>query len=73
MSVNARLVAAAVLLSPLPSRPAPVASPRPGCTGRYADTLSVMAATARERESRPAAAWVRCLRSTAVYERISFG
>ena len=73
MSVNARLVAAAVLLSPLPSRPAPVATPRPGCTGRYADTLSVMAATARERESRPAAAWVRCLRSTAVYERISFG
>jgi hypothetical protein len=32
-----------------------------------------MTAAARDRESRPAAGWVRCIRATAVYERISYG
>jgi hypothetical protein len=74
MSVTARAVAAAVLLSPLPARLAPAAAPtRPGCTGRYADSLSEMAPAAREREARPSAGWVRCLRATAVYERVSYG
>jgi serine protease Do len=73
MSLTARAIAAAVLLSPLPSRPAPSAVARPGCSGRYADALSAMSAAARDRESRPSAPWVRCLRATAVYERVSYG
>jgi S1-C subfamily serine protease len=62
----------AVLLVPLASRPAQGASARPPCTGRYADTLSSMAAAARERESRPSADWVYCLRATATYEHVQY-
>lgn len=44
------------------------------CVGRrYADTLSAMKAAAREREARPAADYVYCLRATAVYEHLSYG
>jgi serine protease Do len=43
------------------------------CPGRYADTLSVMRASARLREARPAADWVYCLRATAIYEQLSYG
>jgi serine protease Do len=46
---------------------------RPPCPSRYADTLSAMAPAARDRESRPAADWVYCLRATAVYEHLSYG
>ncbi len=69
----ARALLASVLLAPLATRPAQGASARPPCTGRYADTLSVMVPAARERESRPTADWVYCLRATAVYERVSYG
>jgi S1-C subfamily serine protease len=44
----------------------------PPCVGRYADAL-LLSAAARLRESRPAAEWVHCLRSTAVYEQVSYG
>ncbi|HEY6002781.1 MAG TPA: serine protease [Anaeromyxobacter sp.] len=43
------------------------------CTGRYADSLAAMTATARSREARPAADYVYCLRATAVYEHVSYG
>jgi hypothetical protein len=70
---SARALAAAALLFPLSSRPAPAASAaRPPCTGRYADTLSAMAAASRERESRPSADWVYCLRASATYERVQY-
>jgi S1-C subfamily serine protease len=69
----AAAVASLFLLSPPTSRPAAAAAPRPGCTGRYADALSAMEGAARERESRPSAGWVRCLRATAIYERVSYG
>ncbi len=46
---------------------------RPPCPSRYADTLSAMTPAARDRESRPAADWVYCLRATAVYEHLSYG
>jgi serine protease Do len=56
--------------------PAPVAAredPRVECAGRYADTLSAMRAAARDREARPAADYVYCLRASAVYEHLSYG
>ena len=55
---------------------APVAAreaPRTECAGRYADTLSAMRAAARDREARPAADYVYCLRASAVYEHLSYG
>jgi serine protease Do len=55
---------------------APVAAreaPRAECAGRYADTLSAMRAAARDREARPAADYVYCLRASAVYEHLSYG
>jgi hypothetical protein len=63
---------AAVLLAPSASRPAQGASARPPCTGRYADTLAAMTALSRERESRPSADWVYCLRATATYEHVQY-
>lgn len=63
-------LAAAVLLTPLVSQGA---APRPGCTGRYADSLEAMTALSRERESRPSADWVYCLRATATYEHVQYG
>ena len=62
----------AVLLVPLASRPAQGAPARTPCTGRYADTLAAMVAAARERESRPSADWVYCLRATATYEHVHY-
>jgi serine protease Do len=57
-----------------PAAPAAAArAPAPLCAGRYADTLSAMREAAREREARPAADWVYCLRATAVYEHLSYG
>jgi serine protease Do len=73
MSPGLRALALAALVTPLPSRPAQAPPPRPGCTGRYADALAAMAPAARDREARPSAGWVRCLRAMAVYERISYG
>ena len=66
------LVAAAVLLVPLAPRRAQGAPARPPCTGRYADTLAAMTAASRERESRPSADWVYCLRATATYEHVQY-
>lgn len=66
----ARALAAAVLLTPLASH---AAAARPPCTGRYADRLDAMDAAARERESRPSADWVYCLRATATYEHVRYG
>ena len=68
----ARALAAAVLLAPLAPGPARGAPARPPCTGRYADTLAVMTAASRERESRPSADWVYCLRATAIYEHVQY-
>jgi serine protease Do len=59
-------------LASLPAQGAP-GDGRPPCTGRYADTLSAMNAPSRERESRPGADWVYCLRASAVYEHLSYG
>jgi S1-C subfamily serine protease len=61
----------------LPAESAP-ASPtarreRPPSQERYADGLAAMNAAARARESRPSAAYVYCLRATAVYEHLSYG
>jgi hypothetical protein len=67
-----RALAAAVLLAPLATRPAQGASARPPCTGRYADTLAAMTTLSRERESRPSADWVYCLRATATYEHVQY-
>jgi serine protease Do len=47
--------------------------PHPPSQERYADALAAMNATARDRESRPSAAYVYCLRATAVYEHLSYG
>jgi serine protease Do len=68
-AARALLPALLVALGPAAARAAP---PRL-CAGRYADTLSAMREAARERESRPAADWVYCLRATAVYEHLSYG
>jgi serine protease Do len=46
---------------------------RGSCTGRYADTLAAMSAAARTRESRPSADYAYCIRSSAVYEHLSYG
>jgi S1-C subfamily serine protease len=63
--------------SPAAAAPAPAAeagAARPAtCTSRYADTLTALRAAAREREARPAADYVHCLRATAFYEHLSFG
>ncbi len=67
----ARALVAAALLAPFAPRPAQGAS-RPPCTGRYADNLSAMIPAARERESRPSADWVYCLRATATYEHVQY-
>jgi serine protease Do len=68
----ARALVAALLLAPLASRPAQGAKARPPCTARYADTLAAMTPAARDRESRPTADWVYCLRATAVYEHVQY-
>ncbi len=74
--------AASALLSflaaslPLPSAGATVPERAAGvalCSGRYADTLSVMSSESHGREARPAADYVYCLRATAVYDHISYG
>ena len=72
MPSAARALLVVLLVAPLASRPAQGATARPPCTGRYADTLSVMAAAARERESRPSADWVYCLRASAIYEHVTY-
>jgi serine protease Do len=73
-AVRALLPAALAALASLPAQGAPVErQARPPCPSRYADTLSAMSVTARDRESRPGADWIHCLRATAVYERISYG
>jgi serine protease Do len=69
---RALLPAALAALASLPAQGARGAA-RPPCPARYADTLSAMNAPSRERESRPGAEWVYCLRATAVYEQISYG
>ena len=74
----ARALLPALLASasvPAESEPAPAAPARdrPPCTGRYADVLAAMSPAARARESRPSAAYVYCLRATAVYEHLSYG
>jgi S1-C subfamily serine protease len=72
---RALLPAALAALVSLPVQGAPVerGAGRPPCPSRYADALSVMSAASRERESRPGADWVYCLRATAVYEHLSYG
>jgi serine protease Do len=69
---RALLPVALAALASLPAQGAP-GEARPPCTGRYADSLSAMNAPSRERESRPGADWVYCLRATAVYEHLSYG
>jgi serine protease Do len=69
---RALLPAALAALASLPAQGTP-GEARPPCTGRYADTLSAMNAPSRERESRPGADWVYCLRASAVYEHLSYG
>src|SRR5512142_2618596 len=46
---------------------------RPPSQERYADGLAAMNAAAGAREARPSAAYVYCLRATAVYEHLSYG
>jgi serine protease Do len=72
---RALLPAALAALASLPAQGAPVerGEGRPPCPSRYADTLTAMSAASRERESRPGADWVHCLRATAVYEHLSYG
>src|SRR6266496_3777930 len=71
---RALLPAFLAALASLPAQGAPAErTPGSPCTGRYSDTLAAMAAVARERESRPAADWVYCLRAMAVYEHLSYG
>jgi S1-C subfamily serine protease len=73
-AARALVPAALAALASLPAQGAPAErAARAQCTGRYADTLSAMNAAARERESRPGAGWVYCLRATAVYEHLSYG
>jgi serine protease Do len=43
------------------------------CTGQYADDLAVMSAKARELDQKPQSQYTRCVRTTAVYECISYG
>jgi S1-C subfamily serine protease len=59
------------LVASRPAQGAPAA--RPACPSRYADALAALDASARERESRPAADWLFCLRASAVYEHVSYG
>ncbi|WP_242344695.1 trypsin-like peptidase domain-containing protein [Anaeromyxobacter terrae] len=76
MHVRAARVLLPLALGVAAAAPAPAAdrgAPRVECAGRYADTLSAMKAAAREREARPAADYVYCLRATAVYEQLSYG
>jgi serine protease Do len=61
--------AAAATTVPVTAREAP----RAECAGRYADTLSAMRNAARDREARPAADYVYCLRASATYEHLSYG
>ncbi len=72
MPSAARALVAVLLVAPLASLPAQGATARPPCTARYADTLAAMTPAARDRESRPAADWVYCLRATAVYEHVQY-
>jgi serine protease Do len=71
-AARALLPVSLAALASLPAQGAP-GEGRPPCTGRYADTLSAMNAPSRERESRPGAEWVYCLRASAVYEHLSYG
>ena len=71
------LVSIVLVVSSVPAERA-LAAAAPGrdrapCSGRYADALSAMNAAARARESRASAAYVYCLRATAVYEHLSYG
>jgi len=71
---RALLPAFLAALASLPAQGAPAERGRPPpCAGRYSDTLAAMTAASRERESRPGADWVYCLRATAVYEHLSYG
>jgi len=71
---RALLPAFLAALASLPAQGAPAERGRPQpCSGRYSDTLAAMTAASRERESRPGADWVYCLRATAVYEHLSYG
>ncbi len=67
------VLAAAASLPAESATPAAAGRDRSQCTGRYSDALAAMNAAARARESRPSAAYVYCLRSTAVYEHLSYG
>src|SRR5512133_2281128 len=69
------LVLLAAASSPAESAPVTAAArrDRPPCPGRYADGLAAMSAAARALESRASAAYVYCLRATAVYEHLSYG
>jgi len=57
--------------------PGPPAAPSPAagaaCTGEYGDFLSAMSASTRAFEASPRAAYTYCLRTTAVYEHVSYG
>src|SRR5512146_1710012 len=66
------LAAAAPPAESAPAAPA-ARRERPPSQERYADGLAAMSAAARARESRPSAAYVYCLRATAVYEHLSYG
>lgn len=68
----------AVLLSVVPGLASPTAvttrvASDARCEGRYADSLAAMNPAAREREAHAKAPYLFCLRSTGVYEQISYG
>jgi serine protease Do len=74
MPRRASAVAAALLALALPAPAAEHgAAPRARCAGRYADTLAGLRPEIREREASRGAAYVYCLRATAIYEHISYG
>jgi S1-C subfamily serine protease len=65
------VLAGAPAAAPAPAAAASTA--RAECTAHYADTLTALRAAAREREARPAADYVHCLRAIAYYEHLSYG
>ena len=77
MSAVAALLPVILAGAPAAAAPPPAADAaavRPAaCIGRYADTLTALAVSAREREARPVADYVHCLRATAIYEHLSYG
>ncbi len=75
----ALLVAASPPPAERPSRPAPPPpppvkkAPPPYCTGTYADDFAALSKAAAELEAKPEGQFTQCVRTTAVYECLSYG